>query len=133
MDESRPNICIVDDDPSVRRALGRLARSAGLSAQTFASAGEFIDSDARSACDCLILDVRMPGMDGLELQAQLAKTDASLPIIFISGHEDPDAAAQALEAGAIEFFDKPVDDEALLDAIHKALHTTGEETTRNEP
>jgi FixJ family two-component response regulator len=120
-----PVVCIVDDDPSVRRALRRLLKSAGLRARTFASAGEFLGAGGASVCDCLILDVRMPGIDGLQLQAHLAASGSSVPILFISGHDDPEAAAQALAAGAAEFFDKPVDDEALLGAIRRVVSRAG--------
>ncbi len=113
-----PTISIVDDDPAVRDALWRLMDSAGLAATAFSSAEEFLASPSRDETTCLILDVHMPGMDGLELQRQLVASNWKVPIIFISAHAE--ARARALEAGAVEFFEKPFNSAALLDAIDAA-------------
>jgi two-component system, LuxR family, response regulator FixJ len=115
-----PTISIVDDDPAVRDALWRLMDSAGLLATAFASAEEFLASPSRDETTCLILDVRMPGMDGLELQQKLAASNWKVPIIFISAHAEAGARERALETGAVEFFEKPFNSAALLDAIDAA-------------
>jgi len=113
-------ISIVDDDPAVRDALWRLMDSAGLPATAFASAEEFLAYPSRDETDCLILDVRLPGMDGLELQRHLIASNWRIPIIFISAHADAGVRASALQAGAVEFFQKPFNSAALLDAIDAA-------------
>jgi FixJ family two-component response regulator len=113
-------ISIVDDDPSIRDALWRLMDSAGLAATAFSSAEEFLASPSRDETTCLILDVRMPGMDGLELQRHLVASDWKVPIIFISAHAEAAARERALQAGAVEFFEKPFNSAALLDAIDAA-------------
>jgi FixJ family two-component response regulator len=110
-------ILIVDDDESVRQALKGLLKSAGFSADAFASAEEFLSSGQLQATSCLILDVRMPGMSGVELQERLIASNAAVPIIFISAHGDEDVRARALQRGAVDFLQKPFSDEALLDAI----------------
>ena len=117
----RPLISVVDDDESVREALESLLRSAGFKAEVFASAEQFLRSDRAREVDCLIADVRMPGMDGLELQRQLAAGGFRLPIIFITAHGDELARAQALRAGAVAFLRKPFSEQALLDAIQAVL------------
>ena len=114
-------ISIIDDDESVRRALHGLMRSVGFAVNVFASAEEFLDSDRLRYTDCLILDVRLPGMDGLELQRHLAASHSEIPIIFITSYEDDEVRARALNAGAVDYFLKPFDDEDLLDAIDVAL------------
>jgi FixJ family two-component response regulator len=114
-------IFIVDDDKSVRRALKRLVNIAGFSARTFASAREFWDSGRFRSTGVLVLDVRMPGMSGLELQKQLIDSDSDIPIIFITAHEDIQASRKALEAGAVAFLQKPFEDQALINAINSAL------------
>ena len=116
-----PLISIVDDDEALRRSLDNLIRSAGLRARGFASAEAFLESNQLSETDCLILDVRMPGMSGLELQRQLALTNSDLPIIFITAQGDQDQRTRALEAGAVAFLYKPFYDEQLLQAINTAL------------
>ena len=113
-------IAIVDDDPKVRSGLLRLMDTAGLVAQTFASAEQFLASPSMSATTLLILDVRMPGIDGLELQLRLRAANWKIPIIFISAHADEEVRARAMEGGALVFFAKPFSTEALLDAIDKA-------------
>jgi FixJ family two-component response regulator len=114
-------ICIVDDDASVREALEGLLRSAGFRVEVFRSAAEFLRSARVSDAACLILDVRMPGMGGLELQEELVGSNRTVPIIFITAHGDADARGHALERGAIGFLQKPFNDDALLDAIGAAL------------
>jgi FixJ family two-component response regulator len=114
-------ICIVDDDASVREALEGLLRSAGFRVEVFRSAAEFLASARVSDAACAILDVRMPGMGGLELQEELVGSNRALPIIFITAHCDEDARGRALERGAIDFLRKPFSDDALLDAIGAAL------------
>ena len=113
-------IAIVDDDPTVRDALCRLMDSAGLTAEAFARAEEFLASPSREKTTCLILDVRMPGMNGLELQRRLVASGWKVPIIFISAHADEQVRADAIQAGAVEFFEKPFSSRALLKAIRAA-------------
>ena len=113
-------ISIVDDDDSVRESLQRLMRSVGFAVNVFASAEEFLDSDLRNT-DCLILDVRLPGMNGLELQRHLATSHSDVRIIFITSYEDDEVRARALNAGAVAYFLKPFNDEDLLNAIEAAL------------
>jgi FixJ family two-component response regulator len=112
-------ICIVDDDDSIRRSLSRLFRSVHLPAETFASAQAYLDRAPHDGPSCLVLDVRMPGLDGLELQQALAHHQAQ--IVFITGHGDVPTCAGAMKAGAVDFLTKPVDDEDLLSAVHRAL------------
>ena len=116
-----PLIAIVDDDDSLRKSLDNLLRSVGFRTQGFASAEAFLSSQHVHDTACLILDVRMPGMSGLELQRQLGAANWSIPIIFITAHADDDARAQALAAGAVDFLYKPFREEDLLDAIDVAL------------
>lgn len=113
-------VAIVDDDGSVRTALLGLMKAVGLPARAFASAEEFLQSGAREKTTCLVADVRMPGMSGLDLQAQLNAWSAGIPVIFITAHGDAATRARALNAGAIQFFQKPFDDQALLDSIRAA-------------
>lgn len=114
-------VYLVDDDAGVRRALERLIRSVGLDARGFASAQELIESGPPRRTACLILDVRMPGQSGLDLQDKLAAAGWTLPIIFLSGHGTVPITVRAMKAGAMDFFEKPVDDQALLDAVQRAL------------
>jgi FixJ family two-component response regulator len=116
-------IAIVDDDESVRGAIHGLLRSAGLKTRLFASAEEFLTSDERGETACLISDIRMPGMSGLELQAKLAEEDCRIPIIFITAYGDTRMRMQAMRAGAVEFLGKPFDDETLLETVRAALNT----------
>ena len=119
-------ICVVDDDDSVRESLRRLMRSVGFAVNVFASAEEFLDSDRLRNTNCLILDVRLPGMNGLELQRHLATSHSEIPIIFITSYEDDEMRARALNAGAVDYFLKPFNDEDLLDAIDAALKSNGD-------
>ena len=114
-------ISIVDDDESVRDALESLLKSVGYRTEVFASAQEFLHSGHHEDSRCLILDVRMPGLSGLELQRQLVSSGSSIPIIFITAHGDEAARAQALGAGAVAFLRKPFTEEALLKAVDDAL------------
>ena len=116
-----PLISVVDDDDSVRESLEGFIRSLGFSADVFASAEEFLNSDHLRQTDCLILDVRMPGMNGLELQRQLLDNQSGIPVVFITSHEDEVARRQALKDGAVDYLLKPFSEEALLRALHTAL------------
>jgi FixJ family two-component response regulator len=116
-----PLISIVDDDEALRRSLDNLVRSAGLRACGFASAEAFLESNQLSETDCLVLDIRIPGMSGLELQRQLAAASSDVPIIFMTAYESGDQRKQALEAGAVAFLNNPFDEEDLLNAIDTAL------------
>jgi FixJ family two-component response regulator len=116
-----PLISIVDDDDSLRNSLDNLIRSVGFQAQGFPSAEAFLRSNQARETACLILDVRMPGMNGLELQRQMGAANWQIPIIFITSHADDDARARALEAGAVAFLYKPCREEDLLTAIDAAL------------
>jgi FixJ family two-component response regulator len=114
-------VAIVDDDESVQRALQDLIESDGLSALCFSSAEQFLDSEARSKAACLIADIRMPGMSGLELQATLNAERCRIPVIFITAHGDAEIRTLAMREGAVEFLSKPFDDEVLLEAVNAAL------------
>ena len=116
-------VAIVDDDDSMRSALRGLLQSADLPAQAFASAEEFLNSGQQHQISCLIADIRMPGMSGLELQAQLNAERCRIPIIFITAHGDEKMRMQALRAGAVEFMAKPFNDEALLESVRAALES----------
>ena len=121
MQESAPIIALVDDDPSVRRGLERLIRSMGWKAETFASAQEFLARVGVEAPSCVVLDLQMPGLTGLELQKQMAEVGLETPIVFLTGHGNIPATVQAMKAGAIEFLTKPVEEQDLLKAIHEAI------------
>ena len=114
-------IYIVDDDDSVRRAMKRLIRSAGMKARTFASAGELLDFEGLNQNACMIIDIMLQGMSGLELYTELQARGYSLPVIFITGFDSPQTRHQAKDAGAVGYFRKPIDDQALLDSIAWAL------------
>ena len=118
---AEPVVFVIDDDASVRGAIGSLIRSVGLRAEVFASVSEFLAHKRSSTTSCLILDVRLPGVSGLEFQSELAKADAEIPIIFITGHGDIPMTVKAMKAGAVEFLTKPFRDQDLLDAIQVAL------------
>ena len=114
-------ITVVDDDPSVRQGLERLIRSFGWKAETFASAQEFLASPRADAPGCLVLDLQLPGLTGLELQKRMAEAGLETPIVFLTGHGDIPASVQAMKAGAIQFLTKPVDDDKLFKAIEEAI------------
>ena len=121
MQESEAIVFVVDDDVSVREALEGLTRSAGLRVETFASAREFLARPRADLPSCLVLDVRLPGLSGLDLQKRMAEVNLEIPIIFITGHGNVPSAVQAMKAGALEFLTKPFTDRDLLDAIQQAI------------
>ena len=120
-EQSSRRIAIVDDDQSVQSALQDLIESEGLSTLCFGSAEEFLDSETRYKAACLIADVRMPGMSGLELQAKLKAERCRIPIIFITAHGDAKMRIQAMRDGAVEFLTKPFDNAVLLETVHAAV------------
>jgi FixJ family two-component response regulator len=119
--ESPNQVYIVDDDISIREALSTLLRSVGLAVRTFASAVEFLDAALPDVAACLVLDVRLPGLSGLDLQGELARAGVHIPIIFISGHGDIPMTVRAMKAGAVEFLPKPLREQDLLGAIAEAI------------
>jgi len=119
--QSEAIILVVDDDVSVREALGGLIQSAGWRVETFASAQEFLARLPADAPGCLVLDVHLPGLSGLELQKRMAEIDLDIPIIFITGHGDVPTSVRAMKAGALEFLTKPFADQDLLEAIRQAI------------
>jgi FixJ family two-component response regulator len=121
MHEPDPVVFVVDDDPALRHALTNLLRSVGLRVETFGSAREFLAGPRPDAPGCLVLDVRLPGLSGLDLQHELATAQLDLPIIFITGYGDIPMTVRAMKAGAVEFLTKPFRDQDLLDAIQHAL------------
>jgi FixJ family two-component response regulator len=121
MPDANDTVLVIDDDPDVRASVGRLLRSLGLDAQLFASISDFLKSDPPDGPTCLVLDVRLPGQSGLDLQRELATVNRELPIIFITGHGDIPMSVQAMKGGAIEFLTKPFRDQELLDAIQLGL------------
>lgn len=121
MTDPAPIVFVIDDDPSVRRALGRLLRSAGWCVEVFASADEFLKHSLPDVPACIILDVQMPGLNGMGLQRTLAKKNSSLPIVFISGHGDIPTTVRAMKAGASDFLPKPFNDRDLLKAVRQAI------------
>jgi FixJ family two-component response regulator len=123
MQEKTKLVAILDDDDSMRSALQGLLKSAGMPAQAFASAEEFLKSGQQHKTACLIADIRMPGMSGLELQAHLNAEHCRIPTIFITAHGDTKMRMQALRAGAVEFLSKPFDDEILLESVRAALES----------
>ena len=116
-----PIVFVVDDDASVREALSSLIRSIDLNVETFPSAREFLQHKRPDVPACLVLDVRLPGLSGLDLQRELAAAKSSIPIIFMTGHGDVPMSVRAMKAGAVEFLTKPFRDQELLDAIHQAI------------
>ena len=121
MSDEVPLIYLVDDDVSVREGVADLLRSVGLRVEAFASPKEFLDRKRSDAPGCLILDIRLPGPSGLELQRMLTSSDSQLPIIFISAHGDIPMTVRAIKSGAIEFLTKPLNDQQLLDAVHAGI------------
>jgi FixJ family two-component response regulator len=118
MSETTPVVFVIDDNAALREALDSLVRSVHLSVRTFASTEEFLQFKRPDAPGCLVLDVRLPGLSGLDFQHEMTKSDIALPVIFITGHGDVPMSVRALKAGAIEFLPKPFRDQDLLDAIH---------------
>jgi len=121
MSDANATVLVIDDDPALRASIGRLLRSLDLDARLFASISEFLESDPPNGPTCLVLDVRLPGRSGLDLQRELAMTNRKIPTIFITGHGDIPMSVQAMKGGAIEFLTKPFRDQELLDAIQVGL------------
>jgi FixJ family two-component response regulator len=121
MADATSTVLVVDDDPGLRASVGRLLRSLGIDTQLFASISDFLNSNPPGGPTCLVLDVRLPGQSGLDLQRELAAAHRELPIIFITGHGDIPMTVQAMKAGAVEFLTKPFRDQDLLDAIQLGL------------
>ena len=119
-------VFVVDDDQAVRDSLQQLLQAVGLRVQTYASARDFLLAYRPDTPGCLVLDIRMPGMGGLDLQAQLVQQGVQLPIIFLTGHGDVPAAVRALKAGAMDFLQKPVNSQSLLDLVQQAIRRDGE-------
>lgn len=132
LDAERPLVLIVDDDEQVRIALQELMLSVGLDAKCFASPRELLQSQLPDRAGCLLLDVRMPGASGLDLQAQLAAKGVSTPIVFLTGHGDIPMSVQAMKAGAIDFLTKPFRDQTLLDAVTLAIDRDVEQRATNQ-
>jgi RNA polymerase sigma factor (sigma-70 family) len=121
MENLEPLVFVVDDDASVRKALARLIGSVGISVETFASADEFLAREPHEGAACVLLDVRMPGLSGLQLQQHLAESGRSLAVIFMTGYGTIPMTVQAMKAGAVDFLEKPFEDQALIDAVYKAV------------
>jgi FixJ family two-component response regulator len=118
-------VAIIDDDPSVRRSLSRLLRSVGYGVETYASAREFLERGNYTQLACLVLDVRMPGQTGFDLQEVLTAAGHDIPIVFITGHGDIPMSVRAMGAGAVDFLAKPFDGAALFEAVRRALARSG--------
>jgi FixJ family two-component response regulator len=127
LNKAKKVVCVVDDDQSVRRALGRLFRSAGYAAETFASAEDYLAREIFEGSICLVLDVRMPGLNGLGLQEALETRGACEQIVFITGHGDVPTATRAMKKGAVDFLTKPFDDRELIEAVKRALEHSEEQ------
>lgn len=125
--DTSQTVYIVDDDPAIRVAMQALLESVNLKHEIFASADEFLQYDERHRSGCLVLDIRMPGLGGLELQDELIERGRTLPVIFITGHGDVPMAVEAMQKGAVDFIQKPFRDQELLDRIHDALLTDREQ------
>ena len=121
----KPTVFVIDDDPSVLKGLARLLKSLGFNAETFASAELFLGREHYDGVGCIVLDVRMPGLSGMDLQDELSRADYSMPIIFITGHGNIPMSVQAMKRGAVDFLTKPFDDEELLEAVKKAIERDG--------
>lgn len=121
MNEMKPIVAIIDDDEQILKYLAELIRSVGLDVKTFISANEYLESDIFGAPGCMILDVRMPGLNGLDFQARLVEAGIIIPIIFITGHGNISMSVRALKRGAVDFLEKPIEDQVLLDAVHRAV------------
>jgi FixJ family two-component response regulator len=121
MTDPKSTVFVIDDDSSVRKSLSRLLRSLGFDVETFASAELFLRRKHYEGVGCIVLDVRMPGLSGIDLQEELSRTDWSMPIIFITGHGSIPMSVQAVKKGAVNFLAKPFDDEELLEAVREAI------------
>src|SRR5580700_11404769 len=134
MNENNPLVCVIDDESSIRESLSNLLRSVGLKVRTFASAQEFLINRPREALSCLVLDVQLPGISGLDLQQELVNGDAQIPIIFLTGYGDIPMSVRAIKAGAIEFLTKPFREEDMLSAVDQAIkHGRQIERLNNQP
>ena len=121
MGTAEPTVFIIDDDPAMRDSLRWLIGSVGLAGETFSSAEEFLGQHTPERCGCILLDVRMPGLSGLELLERLSKERGAVPVLILTGHGDVPMAVRALKAGAFDFIEKPFSDQLLLERIHKAM------------
>ena len=119
--EPKPTVFVIDDDPCVLKSLSRLLRSLGFDPETFASAELFLARKHYDGVGCMVLDVRMPGLSGMDLQDELSRADYSMPVIFITGHGNIPMSVQAMKRGAVDFLTKPFDDEELMQAVKKAI------------
>jgi two-component system response regulator FixJ len=124
--QSNPTVFVVDDDPAIRESLRWLIESVGLKVKIFATAQEFLEGYDPSVAGCLVLDIRMPGMSGLDLQNELAARKVAIPIVIITGHAEVPVAVRAMKAGALDFIEKPFSDQLLLDRIRRALEADAE-------
>jgi FixJ family two-component response regulator len=120
-DQFGPLVCIVEDDPSVSAALASLLRSVGRDVAVFASAAAFLNDGLRATIGCLVVDIRLPGMSGLQFQEQLSRAGSKIPIVFITGHGDVEMSVKAMKGGAVDFLEKPFRDQDMLDAVAAAL------------
>ena len=125
-------VCVVDDDPAFRRTLEGFLRTAGLDVESYRTPAEFLARPDASTAACLVLDLQMPGMSGLEVQEALAKTDLSLPIVFVSGTADVQSSVRAMRSGAVDFLEKPFDGSQLLAAIERAVARAEQERRERE-
>jgi RNA polymerase sigma factor (sigma-70 family) len=131
MKESEAMVFVVDDDDSVRKATQRLIKSVGMNVETFETADQFLSRPPFEGPCCLVLDIRMPGLSGLELQEELTKAEMTLPIIFMTGHGTVPMSVRAMKAGAIDFLEKPFEDQALLDLIQHAIECDKQNKKQN--
>jgi FixJ family two-component response regulator len=132
MDRKQPQIAVVDDDESVRRAIGRLFVSSGLHAEGFATGRAFLDSLSAGTPDCIVLDLQMPGLNGVDVMNALARAGLAVPVIIVTGHDEPESRARCLAAGAAAYLCKPFDDAALLDAVGEAVGAASGPATRSD-
>ena len=132
MPDQKPTIFIVDDDPSVRQSTELLLKSVGFNVKTFVSAQDFLKANLHEDLGCLILDVRMPGISGLDLQEKLVSSKTPLPVIFITGHGTVPMSVRAMKAGAVDFLQKPFEEQDLLDAINRAITRQRERKSKKD-
>ena len=132
MTETKPTIFIVDDDPSVRESTELMLKSVGFNVKTFVSAQDFLKANLQEGLGCLILDVRMPGISGLDLQEKLVSAKTPLPVIFITGHGTVPMSVRAMKAGAVDFLQKPFEEQDLLDAINRAITQQRERKSKKD-
>ncbi|MEN6440133.1 MAG: response regulator transcription factor [Syntrophobacter sp.] len=125
-------VFVIDDDASIRRSLERLLKSVGLAVKCFESAGEFLNSAHDAGAGCIVLDVRMPGLSGFDLQDRLTALHQSIPIIFLTGHGSIPQSVRAMKAGAVDFIEKPFDNGVLIDAVNRALVTARDDKRKTD-